>query len=270
MELGKHLRELFRLRIGVTICLLLATYAALTASYKVSLLPPSLEPRDVEIASATSEVLVDTPLSTAVDLRQGSTDIEAMTKRATLLGNVIATPPVVEFIAKRAGVDPSQIIAQAPLTADFPRPVAEPGQERSSRDLLKIREEYRINVQVDPSVPVLRIISQAPSAKGADVLANAAVDGLQDYLDDVASTQGTEPKDRVRLEPLGRAQGSVINAGVRVQLSLVAFFVVFGLSAAAAVFLSRVRLGWRQAREEEDDDPRFVPAPDRDSLAQPS
>ena len=53
----------------------------------------------------------------------------------------------------------------------------------------------------------------------------------------------------------------MINSGVRVQFSLIAFFVVFGLSAAAAVFLSRVRLGWREARDEEDDDPRFVPQP---------
>lgn len=249
MELGKHLRELFRLRAGVVACLVLATFAALSASYRVGLLPPSLEPRDVTIASATAEVLVDTPLSTAVDLRQGSTDIEGMTKRATLLGNVIATPPVLEHVAQRIGVPADQIRAQAPLTPDFPRPIPEAGEERSSRDILRIPDEYRINVQVDPSVPVLRVIAQAPTTRAAETLANAAVEGLQEYLDTIADTQGTASRDRLRLEPLGRADGTVINSGVRLQFSAVAFVVVFAFSAAAAVFVSRVRRGWREADE---------------------
>jgi hypothetical protein len=245
MELGKHLRELFRLRLAVAVCLAVAVYAALSISYHVSLLPPQIAPRSIEISSATSEVLVDTPYSTAVDLRQGSADIVAMTSRATLLGNVIASPPVVAYIARRAHVPAGSIRAQAPLTPDFPRPVPMPGEERSSRDLLKIPDDYRINVQVDPSVPVLRVIAQAPTPAAAQTLANASITGLQDYLDAVARTQSTPLKDRVRLEPLGRAHGAVINAGVRLQASTVAFFVVFGLSAAAAVFLARVRRGWR-------------------------
>jgi hypothetical protein len=246
MELGKHLRELFRLRLAVVVCVLVATFAAITASYKVHLSPLGLEPRTVEIASATSEVLVDTPFSSTVDLRQGSLDIEAMTRRATLLGNVVATPPVVAYVARRAGVPPDAIRAQPPLTPDFPRPVPSPGEERSARDLLRIPDEYRINIQVDPSVPVLRFIAQAPTAEMAQALANAAVSGLQDYLDAVAHAQRTQAKDRVRLEPLGRAHGTVINKGARVQLSAVAFFVVFFLSAAAAIWLARVRRGWRE------------------------
>jgi hypothetical protein len=273
MELGKHLRELFRLRLATVVCILLASFAALTASYKVDLSPPGLEPRSVTIASATSEVLVDTPLSSAVDLRQGSTDIEGMTRRATLLGNVIATPPVVGYIARRAGVPTAAIRAQAPLTADFPRPVPKPGDERSARDLVRIPEEYRINVQVDPSVPVLRVITQAPTAESATRLANAAIDGLRDYLGAIARAQKTPMRDRVRLEPLGRAQGEVINGGVRVQVSAVAFIVVFGLSAAAAVFVARVRRGWREAEVEggfseddwllDDDAADQAPKPDK-------
>lgn len=262
MELGKHLRELFGLRVAVVVCFVLAGLAAISASYRISPSPLALEPRAVEIASATSEVLVDTPLSSAVDLRQGITDIEAMTRRATLLGNVVATPPVVEQIARRAGVPAAYVQVQSPLTADFPRPIPSPGEERASSDLLKPPDELRINVQVDPSVPVLRFIAQAPTAAMAEKLADGAIAGLQDYLDGIAQLQHTRLKDRVRLEPLGRADGSVINGGVRVQLSAVAFLVVFGLTAAAAVFFSRVRRGWREAVDAPEDgrDRRLVPA----------
>jgi len=253
MELGKHLREFFRLPLAVLICFALAAYASLSISYEVRLAPPGLEPRSLEFASATSEVLVDTPFSTAVDLRQGSADIEAMTSRATLLGNVIASPPVLGYIARRAGVPTASIRAQAPLTPDFPRPVPPPGEERSSRDLLRIPDEYRINIQVDPSVPILRVIAQAPTARKAQTLADAAISGLKEYLDAVARAEATPMQDRVRLEPLGRAQGAEVNGGVRLQASAVTFFVVFGLSAAAAVFLARVRRGWRELDEAGDD-----------------
>lgn len=247
MELGKHLRELFRMRIVGIVCLMLGVLAAVSASYKISLSPFGLEARSLQIASATAEVLVDTPYSTAVDLRQGSADIEVMTTRATLLGNVIASPPVLENIGRRLGVPPESIVAQAPLTADFPRPIMEPGKERASKDIFKDPEEYRINVQVDPSVPVLRVVAQAPTKEKAEQLADSAITGLQDYLDRAAAEAGTPTKDRVRLERLGRGHGVVVNGGVRPQASVVAFLVVFGLTSAAAMFIGRVVRGWREA-----------------------
>ncbi len=247
MELGKHLRELFRMRIAGILCLTLGVLAAVSASYRISLSPPALATRSLEIASATSEVLVDTPYSTAVDLRQGSADIEVMTTRATLLGNVIASPPVLENVAKRIGVPAETIVAQAPLTADFPRPVMEAGKERASKDIFKNPEEYRINVQVDPSVPILRVVAQAPSKLKAEQLADSAITGLQEYLDSTAGAARTPLKDRVRLERLGRSHGVVVNGGVRPQASVVAFLVVFGLTSAASMFLGRVVRGWRAA-----------------------
>jgi hypothetical protein len=261
VELGKHLRELFELRFAVVVCIVLATLAGISISYKAQLDPPGLTPRSIQIASATSEVLVDTPFSTAVDLRQGRTDLENMSARATLLGNVIASPPVLEYIAQRAHVSAASIRAQPPLTPDFPRPIPKPGEERSAKDILKAPDEYRINVQVDPSVPILRVIAQAPEADKAETLANGAIDGLNDYLDAVAAREATPAKDRIRLERLGRSKGVVINGGVRLQASAVAFLIVFGLSAAAAIFIGRVRRGWREAGPSEAEGHPDDPAP---------
>jgi len=71
VELGRHLRELFRLRTSAVVCILLGTLAAVWVSYEIQLSPPGISPRSIEIASASTEVLVDTPFSAAVDLRQG-------------------------------------------------------------------------------------------------------------------------------------------------------------------------------------------------------
>ena len=55
MDLGRHLHELFTLRRSAVICLVLATLAALNMIYHL----PSFQPRAVEMASATTEVLVE-------------------------------------------------------------------------------------------------------------------------------------------------------------------------------------------------------------------
>lgn len=251
MEFGRHLHELWRLRVAVLVCLSLATVTAISLSYRISLLPPGLEPRSLQIAAASTEVLVDTPRSTLTDLRQTLFEIESMTNRSVLLGNVMASQPVLAYIARRAGVSPDAIRAQTPRTPNSPRPLATPGSERKTSDLLRSTNQYRLSIEADPSVPILKVYAQAPTARAAEELANASVDGLRDYLQQEARTQGLAVDDQVRLQQLGRASGSVINEGARLQASFLAFLAVFGLSAAAAIFMARVRRGWREAARAE-------------------
>ena len=243
MDLGRHLHELFTLRRSAVICLVLATLAALNMIYHL----PSFQPRAVEMASATTEVLVDTHKSAVHDLRQGSSEFQKMTNRAVLIGNVMASPPVLLYIGRRAGVNPQIIRAQPPLTVDFPRPLSGFGEDPKTRDLLRSTDQYRIDIQANPTVPILQVYAQAPNAKAAATLANASVDGLRDYLEVTAKEQGTPAGDVVRLSPLGHAHGKVITGGIRWQLAFVTFIIVFGLSAATAVLLSRIRRGWKEA-----------------------
>ena len=247
MDLGRHLRELFGLHRSVVLCFLVAMLATVNMSYKL----PSLEPRAVEMASATTEVLVDTQLSSVHDLRQGSAEFEKMTNRAVLIGNVMASPPVLRYIGRRAGVAPERIRAQPPLTPDFPRPLSGFGEDPKTRDLLESTDQYRLNIQANPTVPILQVYAQAPSADAAATLANSAVVGLRDYLEDTARAQETPAEDLVRLSALGRAKGVVINGGIHFQLALVTFLVVFGVSAATAILVARIRRGWREADDAE-------------------
>jgi hypothetical protein len=244
MHFGAHLHELWRLRLGLVLSLALAALVALSVTYRISVLPPGLTPRAVEIGTASTHVMIDTPRSTILDLRQPTDDLESLTNRAVLLGNVMASLPVRQYIARRAGVAPERIQATSPLTAAFPRPVADAGSQKHASDLLRSTDQYRLNVQANPTVPILDVYTQAPTAAAAEGLANAAVVGLRDYLADVARAQGTPTGQEVQLSQLGRAQGGVINAGVRLQLLLLVFVLVLSLSCAAVLFLARVRRGW--------------------------
>jgi hypothetical protein len=247
VQLGIHLRELSRHKTGLVLAILLSLFASLWSVQKVSLLPPKLSARELEMGTASTHMLVDTPKSTAVNAKAKATALSALTARANLLGNIIVSPPVREFIARRAHILPEQIQAVGPLTPDVPRALPEPGHEKRTSDILRSTDQYRLDVQVQPTAPIVDIYAQAPNAKAAQELANAAVDGLRDYLTAVAGSQQIQPDDQVKLMQLGRARGAVINKGVRVQVALLSFFLVFGASAAAVLFVARVRRGGQRA-----------------------
>ena len=104
MKLGQRIWKLWQLRPWVFASAFLATIAAAWSVANISLVPPGLTPRALEMATATTHVVVDTPKSSVLDLRESTDDLQALTQRAVLLGNVIANRPVAVDIARRAHV----------------------------------------------------------------------------------------------------------------------------------------------------------------------
>jgi hypothetical protein len=255
MQLGIHLRELARMRVALALSLLLAVLVALSVAYKVSVLPPSLGPRSLEMGTASTRVMVDTSKSLVLDIRYGTGDFDSLTERAVLLGNLMASAPVREYIARRAHVPAEAIRATTPLTPDFPRPLAAEGEQKHTSDLLRSTDQYRLNIQANPTVPIIDVYAQAPSAKAAEQLANSAVDGLRDYLGVTARLQSKRLNgdDQPLISQLGRARGVVINNGVRLQVLLLTFGFVFALCCAVSLFVGRVRRGWQLVEGTDED-----------------
>jgi hypothetical protein len=251
MKLGTHLRELAAQRVGLALSLLLAVFVAASLGYRVSLLPPGLQPRSIDMASASTQVLVDTPRTAVLDMRQGTAELQSMSNRALLIGNMMASLPLRDYIARRARIPAAAIRATTPLTPEFPRPIAGAENQKHTTDILRSPREYRLNVQANPTVPILDISTQAPSAQAAAELANATVDGMRDYLSDVARAQTVRPGSQVRLEQLGRARGVVIDHGARLQIVVLGFVLTFGLCCALVVVLAR--LGARLAARPPDE-----------------
>ena len=59
--IGTRMRKLWHLKLGVVISLAVAMFAAIWSIDKVSLSPPGLKSRSLEMATATTHVVVDTP-----------------------------------------------------------------------------------------------------------------------------------------------------------------------------------------------------------------
>jgi hypothetical protein len=247
MRLGHRIWTLWRLRPFMAASAVIAAVVATWSVADISLAPPGLKSRSLEMATGTTHVVVDTPKSSIVDLRQNTYSFEALTQRAILLGNVMANGPVREAIAESAGVPVDVLQVAAPLTSRQPRAQVGSANQKRAGDLLKSTDQYRLSIQANPTVPVLDIYSQAPTAESAEILANSAVDSLREYLADLAARKDISADDQIQLVQLGRARGKVINDGVDWQVAFLAFLLTFAISCATVIFFARVRQGWRMA-----------------------
>jgi hypothetical protein len=247
MRLGRRIFAPLRRRPLVVASAALAVIVAIWSVAAISLVPPGLAPRSLEMASGTTHVVVDTPRSSLLDLRQDTYSLEALTQRAILLGNVMANGQVQKAIAKRADVPVESLQVTPPLTPTQPEALVGSANQKHATDILKSTDQYRLDIQANPTVPMLDIYSEAPTAGSATLLANAAVGELRHYLGQLAAAQRTPASQRIRLIELGRAHGDVVNVGIDYQLGLVAFVLTFFVAYAILVFLSRVRQRWQTA-----------------------
>lgn len=245
MQLGRHLHELWRLKLGVACSAALAAFATLWSVYSIGVFPPKLTPRELDIGSASTSALIDSPRSLVVDLTASSTDLEGITNRALLIGNVMAGEPARSYIARQAGIPPSVLKISTPTTRRWPRQLAQSGADPSATDVLKFPGEYRLSLTANPTVPIVNVFAEAPSAAEARRLADAAITGTRAYLASIAAAQQVPVGRQVRIEQLGRAQGEVIDRGVRGALAALTFVIAFWVSCLAVMFIARVRRGWR-------------------------
>jgi hypothetical protein len=247
MGFGIRIRGLWKIRGWMAGCAAFSLLIAAWSVAQISLMPPGLTPRHLKMATATTQVIVDTPRSTLVDIRQDTYSIDALTNRALLLGNVMASPQVRSDIARRAHLPFDEVQVVPPLTPKQPRVLAEAGNEKHTTDILHLNGKYRLYVRANPTVPFLQIYAQTPTAESAAALANAAVGGIEAYLAALAQSTRTPGNQQVRLTQLGQAHGAVVNGGVELRFAFLAFLVAFALSCATVIWMRRVREGWRLA-----------------------
>jgi hypothetical protein len=237
MRLGMHLREVWQHKIGLATVVIVALLVAARV-YGFGLLPPSA-PRPAA-GEATARVLVDTPRSTAVDLRQSTYDLEELNNRAQLVANAIGTVAVRERIVEQVGVPATEIAIETPLTTAY--------AERDGAGI-EPTSEYRLDVQADPTVPVIDIGAAAPTEDEAVALAGAAGTSIASYIAGLPIHK--ERGRTLRLEPrmLGKVEAVPPQASGHAVSAILAFLVILAAGSATVVFVSRQRREYRRASE---------------------
>ena len=88
---------------------------------------------NLEVAAATTHVLIDDPDASIVDRSALPQDLSTLQNRAELYGRLMTTTPVLEAIGKRAGLPPDQISGVADITANAADSI-HAGRQRGARE----------------------------------------------------------------------------------------------------------------------------------------
>jgi hypothetical protein len=242
---GARLYEISKRRHAVAIGLLAALLASVFTLYRPSLLPPGLHARALHIGTASTELLIAKP---SLIVGGSSYEYESMVNRAVLVGNVMVTPPVMNYVGRVLGVPPGRIQATAPMTANVPRALIDPGSGGSATDIVASPDHYKLEIQADPSVPVLHVYAQGPSTSKAIHLAHAAVQGVVGYLRQMQAAGKIPPAQQVDVQQLGAPRGGIANPGGPTQMAILVFLGVFGVSLWLITIVTKIRRGWATAR----------------------
>ena len=228
----------------VALCGLIAVACAVWSVSSISLAPPGIAPRQLDIAAAAARASVDLPAPLAADGLATEYDYETIQRRTVLVATLATAEPALEVIARRAGVDRDDLAATTPVTSGVQTVFNEPDSERRADQIASADKPYRLELRAGQTLPTIDIYSQAPTVAGAERLADAVIPGMREYLAALADKQGADPKDQVQLVQLGPARGAIANSGTKLQIAGLAFLVAFALSGAAAYAVAR----WRARR----------------------
>jgi hypothetical protein len=230
-------------RRAVAISLLLALIGVGFVKYQPSLSPPGLHQRSLVVGTATAELMVVQP-----NLATGSEDSYiTQVDHSVLTGDVMITPPVIGYAARKLGIRPSAIQASAPSTANVPRVVVDPGSGAAAYSLVGSTDAYKLQVQADPNVPILYVYGQGPSAAAAEQLVSGAIAGLTAYVKRMLPGED-QTVVATGIQQLGPIRSEIANSGASKEILLLVFFGVFGITMWLFVIGSQLHRGWSSAR----------------------
>ena len=238
------IRQLWQRKLLVGLVFVLAVFAAILTAYQVSISPPGLHKRTLQVSVASSQILVDSPKSTLIS--GGSTDtFDALATRAKIYGQYLSSLEARRQIAKKVGVPPATISTAGPYSPETGQTVYEsqPAGERAN-ELLKEGAVNRLVFTAQEGVPILSVSSQAPTTERAVALANASFQVLTDYVGSLEA-EDKPVSDGVILRELGTPQGGTLGSSNGMILMALAFLAVFGLGCAAILIVPGFARRWR-------------------------
>jgi hypothetical protein len=235
----------------------LAIVAALSSVYRVSLSPPGLNSKKLNLGAASTAFFLDTQQS---GLTNSTTDPSILIFRAQVYARLIGSDPIRTLIAKMMGpgvqADDIEVTAKAnqPQTASAVEPAA------AQRAAGLISTTLSITTEAELGLPIVDIAAIAPTAAQAARLADATVNALKQFLSTVPPNSGSAT--RIVVTQIGRAVGGQVTSNSRTATAMIVFLGTFLLWCVLILFGSRVRAEWRRLEAEEPAESASVPAVD--------
>ena len=142
--------------------------------------------RSHQFGAAQSQILIDSPRSSLVDLTQ---ETPPLATRAAVYTQFMRSNAVKEAISKASGIPADLIVAQGPYTTaggsqNLPRP-----SEARANEVRSEKRGYRLVFDYQQDLPIVSIYAQAPTAKSAIALAAGTVAGVRSYISQLERQQ---------------------------------------------------------------------------------
>jgi hypothetical protein len=197
----------------------------------------------LQVATAATHVLVDYPEPSIVYRRALQQDLNTLQSRAELYGRMLVTAPVLKTVAARAGIPQEDLAGIARTTGGVTVALMQPDSEERASQLDNPDARYRLEIQPDWQRPTFAIYAQAPSTEEAERLGDASVQGLRDFLANLARQQGYPAADLPQIRQLGATRGSVVNGKAVPVIAGLTFLLAFFLTAVALLAGARFLSG---------------------------
>ncbi|HUH81168.1 MAG TPA: hypothetical protein VLZ06_07565 [Solirubrobacteraceae bacterium] len=244
MEFALILRELWARKRLLALGILVAGLVSLLSVYRIDGF--GLKRRTLQYSSASTILLVDTPTSVLGDLKS---EFVPLINRAQVYANFLASPGVLDLIARHAGLKGDELYASGPVEPLEPRTVQEPTATKRNVEITGEATPYRLSFTDSPSSPSIGVFTQAPTTATAEKLANAAGAGLEQYVEKVQAEQKVPRPARVVVRQLGAAHGGVVDGGFSRSLAALVFLGVLFLWCVMMIAVERFRRNWRSSAE---------------------
>ncbi len=225
----------------IALCAAVATACAIWSVCTISLAPPGISPRQMDVAAATARLAVDRPKPLIGDDQATEYDYETLVTRSVLVATLASSEPVLDYIAAEAGLDPDDIFATSPVTSGVQTVFTEPDSERRAEQIAGADKPYRLEARAGQTLPTLDLYTQAPTVEEARRLADSVLPGVRAYLAETAAEQGADPAKESVLTQLGPARGALVSGGTRIQIAGLTFLFVFALTAIGAFLILWLR-----------------------------
>ena len=237
MTFVSALRELWKRKVLMTIAVVIALAFAVLAAYQVS--GSGISKRGSTEAHGSSEILIDSARSPIAGSKR---DISGLISRAGVFARLMAGGDVVTQIAEDAGVDPEQIEVSGPS----PLPGEAPGATEAEAAL-----PYGLTFAEVPELPIVSVVTRAPTVKEAAALAEASPEALRGVIRSVQEQQATPAKEKVEVRVLGPPQAQLSDTGPGNKMAAVIFIVVLALEIGLILGIPRLVAAWRREDHEE-------------------
>lgn len=224
--------------------LLLAAVAATLSAYSPSLAPPGLHQRGgLSLGAAKAQVLVYTTAVGSAPNTIGpgtSSDNYLAAQLALQYVLYLQSDEATSAIGAAIGLRHQSVAASGPFTLLLEDQSAAAARLQGP-DPAHVDHSYRLLLDVNGATPVLTIYAQAPTARSAVALVDAARRQLIAHVEDLGSAHARSDGEGAVVEPLGQTTGGLVDPGVQWQLMAFVFALVLALGGGLIYARARRR-----------------------------